>query len=328
MYYILDLSTDPYWNLAAEEYLLKNFNKPVFRLWQNSPSVIIGLHQNAYAEINLEFVKRGNIPVVRRLSGGGAVFHDLGNINFTFIDTLNTDEDSSAMFSRFTSPIISALNNIGINAQLKGRNDLVIDDKKFSGNAIAIYKNRVLQHGTLLFKSNINSLSSALQSRPEHFKGKSVQSVKSRVTNIWDHLSEKMSVEEFIQYIQNYITQTKNSYQLYKYTTQDIINITKLKIEKYSLDSWNYGKSPKYTFSKVLRFEGGLIESYLTIEKGVIIDINIYGSYFFNKETIELERLLKGINHTPESVKEVIKDINLSDYINNITEEEFINLIF
>jgi lipoate-protein ligase A len=328
MYYILDLSTDPYWNLAAEEYLLKNFEMPIFRLWQNSPSIIIGLHQNAYAEINLEYIKKNNTPVVRRLSGGGAVFHDLGNINFTFIDTLNREEDSTAMFSRFTKPIINSLNKLGIKAQLKGRNDLVIDDKKFSGNAIALYKNRVLQHGTLLFKSNMNNLSNALQSRPEHFQGKSVQSVRSRVTNIWDHLSEKISVEEFIQYIQNYITNSENRYQLYKYTTQDIINITKLKLEKYSLDSWNFGKSPKYSFSKVLRFDGGLIECYLNIDRGVISDVKIYGSYFFNKETDELENMIRGLNHTPENIRIKTEKINLSDYIHNITEEEFINLFF
>ena len=153
MLYISHPCTDPYWNLAAEEYLLKEFQQPIFRLWRNQNAIIVGRYQNTLAEVDINYVKENSIKVVRRLTGGGAVFHDLGNLNFTFIEARIPGEDASAMFRRFTQPIIEALNNIGIKAYLEGRNDLLIEGRKFSGNAVCIHNNRILQHGTLLFNA-------------------------------------------------------------------------------------------------------------------------------------------------------------------------------
>lgn len=329
MYYIIDNSNDPQWNLAAEEYLLKRFTKPVFRLWQNRPSIIIGLHQNAYAEINVDFVKKNNITVVRRLSGGGAVFHDLGNVNFTFIDNKIANEESSAMFARFTKPIIEALKELGVAASLKGRNDLVIDDRKFSGNAVAIYKDRILQHGTLLFSASIEDLSGALAGRPEQFKGKAVSSNRSRVTNISEHLLSPMKTEEFISFLENYITkQMPHTFERYSYSPTDLSEISKLTMEKYSKDSWNFGSSPQYSYSKVEKFECGMVELYMEVERGVISQIKFYGSYFFTRESVELEELLRGKAHTEEAISEVISKINLSDYFSNITREEFLSMFW
>ncbi len=211
MLYITDTNTDPYWNLAAEEYLLKNFTCPIFRLWRNSNAIIIGHYQNALAEIDYEYVKRNNIKVVRRLTGGGAVFHDLGNLNFTFIEQKRGMEESSAMFRRFTAPILEALNSLGVKAVIEGRNDLLIDGKKFSGNAICIYKERILQHGTLLFDADMGNLGQALKSRPEKFIGKAVQSTRSRVTNISSHLPQAMTLDMFQEYLGNYICSKYNS---------------------------------------------------------------------------------------------------------------------
>jgi lipoate-protein ligase A len=329
MYYILDKTTDPQWNLAAEEYLFKNFDKPVFRLWQNNNAIIIGQHQNALAEVNIEFVRKHKIPVVRRLSGGGAVFHDLGNVNFTFIDNRISNEESSEMFARFTRPIIEALNNIGVNAVLEGRNDLLIDGKKFSGNAIAIYKERVLQHGTLLFSASMQNLSEALAGRPEKFTGKSVQSNRSRVTNITEHLKSPMNINEFIDYIYSFVNSRGDSqYTRYEYTPEDIKAITALKEEKYSTDEWNYGRSPKYAYSKVIKFPGGLVEVYFNAHKGIISDIKIFGDYFFTKETKEIESLLKGCRHNLEAIQQRLDNVNFSDYFLNISVEEFLQLFF
>lgn len=327
MYYIVDDSTDPQWNLAAEEYLFKNFKQSIFRLWRNEPSIIIGLHQNAFAEINLDYVKNNNIPVVRRLTGGGAVFHDLGNVNFTFIDNKIASESTADMFGRFTKPIIAALNSLGIEASLKGRNDLVIEDKKFSGNAVAVYKERILQHGTLLYSASMANLSEALANRPEHFKGKAVQSNRARVTNISDHLSNAMTVEEFVTYIEKFVTDSLSSkYVRYHYTSQDLSQIAKLTMEKYSKDSWNYGSSPKYGYSKTTRFDWGVLELYMEVQKEIIEEIRFYGSYFFVKETSLLEKKLQGCTNTLEAIRERVKKINLSDYFSNITEEEFISM--
>ena len=163
---IVDSTTDPYWNLAAEEYLLTSLSEPVFRLWRNAPSVIVGRYQNAAAEINSEYVRTRGIPVVRRLTGGGAVFHDLGNVNYTFIDRKVEGEDTAAMFRRFTAPVISALRSLGVEASLEGRNDLVISGRKFSGNAVCVHGGRVLQHGTLLFSASVADLSGRAPSTP------------------------------------------------------------------------------------------------------------------------------------------------------------------
>lgn len=327
MHYIIDKSTDPQWNLAAEEYLFKSFNQPIFRLWRNKPSIIIGLNQNAFAEINIDYVKQNNIPVIRRLTGGGAVFHDMGNINFTFIDNKIPGESTEEMFKRFTQPIIKALKSLGVEASLQGRNDLVIDNKKFSGNAVAQFKDRILQHGTLLFSASMTNLSQALANRPEHFKGKAVQSNRARVTNISDHLTTNMTIEEFLLFLEKFITKTElDKYTLYNYSRQDLAAIAKLAEEKYSKESWNYGSSPKYGYSKTSRFNWGVIELYMEVNRGIIKEIKFYGSYFFIKETSLLEKELKGCENTPEAIKERVKKIDLSNYFSNITEEEFLSM--
>lgn len=327
MIYIIDHSTDPQWNLATEEYLFKKFKEPVFRLWRNDASIIIGLHQNAYAEINIDYVRENNIPVVRRLSGGGAVFHDLGNINFTFIDNRDTAEDTSAMFARFTKPILDAMAELGINASLEGRNDLVIEGKKFSGNAVAVYKNRILQHGTLLFSASMGNLSQALANREENFTGKAVKSNRARVTNICEHLPKPMSVEEFVVFMEKFITERGGgNFTRYNYTTDDLAAIANLKMERYGRDEWNFGQSPVYGFSRVKRFPAGLFELYMEVERGIIKEIKFYGNYFFLKETSEIEALLKGCEHIRGKIEERMKKINLSDYFQNISGEEFLSL--
>jgi lipoate-protein ligase A len=328
MYYVIDKNIDPWWNLAAEEYLFKQLSVPIFRLWQNRNAIIIGHHQNAFAEINTEYVRSNGIKVVRRLTGGGAVFHDLGNINFTFIDNVTVSEDTSSMFARFTKPIIEALRELGVNAYLEGRNDLLIDGKKFSGNAVARYRNRLLQHGTLLFSASMTDLSNALSSRPEKFTGKSVQSNRGRVTNISEHLEEQMPIEKFIEYLHNFIAGERSGYSEYKYTEEDLRAIEKLKESKYSRDSWNYGESPAYTYSKVVKFPAGLLELYLKVEKGRIEEVKIFGDYFFTKETEELEDHIKGCRHSYGELKERLEKINLSDYISNIEGEEFLSLFW
>ncbi len=325
---IVDASTDPYFNIAAEEFLLTNTSEPIFRLWQNRSSIIVGRNQNTLAEINTEYIRKNNIPVVRRMSGGGAVFHDLGNINFTFIEDKRLGEDANAMFKRFTAPIIEALQELGVEAYLEGRNDLLIDGRKFSGNAIYSHQNRILQHGCILFSSNIADLSAALNTRPEKFAGKSVKSNISRVTNIFEHLSDNVKSEinspkAFI----DYLCKRMGTHESVGYSEDEILQINNLKQEKYITEEWNYGKSPKFQFSNNLKLESGFYEIHLNIESGQIADCSIQGDYFFLKPTSDIESALIGAQYSYDNIRTVIGKFNLNDYFSINTQEDFEKLV-
>ena len=312
MLLIYNDNTNPYFNLAMEEYLLKNSTEDLFILWRNKPSVIVGKNQNTLSEINLEYVKENSIPVVRRQSGGGAVFHDLGNINFTFITNNN---NSFSDFKKFTQPIIDLLKTMGLDATFSGRNDLLIDGKKFSGNAQYNYRNKVMHHGTLLFSSQITDLSNALKVKSIKFEGKGIKSVKSRVTNISEHLDTKMSVLEFKDLIMNYMASIDSDNRLYTLSKEDIDGIEKLVEKKYNTWEWNFGNSPKYSFSNELKYPGGNVEFNLEINKGVISKIKFFGD-FFGKEDIEnLEILLSGVKHKEESLREILSNIDINNYL-------------
>ncbi|SHE33210.1 lipoate-protein ligase A [Thermoanaerobacter uzonensis DSM 18761] len=326
MLYIYNKNTNPYFNLAAEEYVLKEFQEECFMLWRNEPSIIVGKNQNTLAEINLDYVRQNKIPVVRRLSGGGAVFHDLGNLNFTFI--VNEDVSSFSDFKRFTQPIIDVLRKLSINAEFSGRNDITIDGKKISGNAQYYYKNRILHHGTLLFSSSITDLSEALKVRPVKFEDKGVKSVSKRVTNISEHLKEPITIEQFIDLIMNYIREQTAESEMYEFTSEDIQKIEKLVREKYSTWEWNFGTSPDYSFKNEKKFTGGTVEVNLNVEKGIIKDIKIYGDFFGKYDVSEVENLLKGVKHSEEEIRKVLSNIDMNDYFTNITVDNLIEVMF
>ncbi|HOQ49218.1 MAG TPA: biotin/lipoate A/B protein ligase family protein, partial [Candidatus Kapabacteria bacterium] len=241
---ILNNSTEPYFNLAAEEYFFNNFSENIFMLWRNSPAIIVGKHQNTLAEINYDYVKENNIKVVRRMTGGGAVFHDLGNINFTFIET--GESEKLVDFRKYVQPILDILLKLGVNAKFEGRNDLTIDGKKFSGNAEHVYKNRILHHGTILFPAKMSDLSQALNVKDVKY---TVKSVRSRVTNVSEHLQTPLTVLEFINLVFNHILEMYEDAKIYEITEEDIKKINELVEKKYSTWEWNFGYSPEYNFS-------------------------------------------------------------------------------
>ncbi len=325
MIYINDPETDPYRNLAAEEYLLYNFSQPVFRLWRNQSCVVIGRNQNALAEIDIDYVKSHGIKVVRRLSGGGAVFHDLGNVNFTFIDARRDEEDTSQMFRRFTAPILEALASLGVDARLEGRNDLCIDHRKFSGNAICTGRGRVLQHGTLLFNASMSSLSGALKSRSLKYSDKAVKSNVSRVTNISSHLMRPMDVEEFVQYLSGRISGTA---ALYTYSDADRAAICSLAESKYSTDAWNFAASPRYTFSNSAKLPCGVVEITFDVERGVISRLSITGDFFFTRPIEEFCAKMTGCPHDKEKIAGRISEISPGDYFGKANCRELASLFF
>ena len=312
MLLIYNENTNPYFNLAMEEYFLKNTHKDLFILWRNKPSIIIGKNQNTLSEINLDYVKSHSIPVVRRQSGGGAVFHDLGNINFTFISCNN---NSFSDFRKFTQPIIDLLKTLGLNAEFSGRNDLLIDGKKFSGNAQYNYKDKVMHHGTLLFSSQITDLSNALKVKSIKFEGKGIKSVKSRVTNISEHLDNNMDILEFKNILMNYISDISLENNFYTINKKDKEEIEKLVENKYSTWEWNYGNSPKYSLLNELKYPGGNIEFNLEVEKGIITKIKFFGDFFGKNDISTLEILICGTKHEENSLREVLSHINIDDYL-------------
>jgi lipoate-protein ligase A len=317
--------TNPNFNLAAEEYLLKSFEEDVFMLWRNEPSIIVGRNQNTLSEINYDYVKENSIKVVRRLTGGGAVFHDLGNLNFTFIST--EDAKSFTNFRKFTKPILEVLKSLGIEAEFSGRNDLTIHGRKFSGNAQCSYKNKVMHHGTLLFSSVITDLSAALKVKPAKFEGKSVKSVISRVTNISEHLKKTLTILEFKDLIMDYVLNLTKDVNIYQFTDKDLKNIQRLYDEKYNTWEWNFGSSPKYSLLKQLKYSGGNVEFYLNVDKGIISDIKIYGDFFGSKSVSEIEQLLLGVNHKEENIKEALSSINITDYFAAASLEEIFSAL-
>ncbi|RKD29138.1 lipoate--protein ligase [Thermohalobacter berrensis] len=327
MIYIYNDSTNPYFNLATEEYILKEFKEDCFMLWRNKPCIVVGKNQNTLSEINLDYVKEHNIPVVRRLSGGGAVFHDLGNLNFTFIFNDSTG-NSFSNFKKFTQPIIDVLKKLSVNAEFSGRNDLTIDGKKFSGNAQYHYKNRILHHGTLLFSANMTDLTAALKVKPSKFKDKGVKSIKSRVTNITKHLKEPLTILEFKDLIMEHIKNTYGGENLYSFTESDIAKINKLVKEKYETWDWNFGSSPKYSFKKEMRYGGGTVEINLNVEKGLIKDVKIFGDFFGKYDISHIENALKGVKHSEDEIYKTLSFFDINNYFSNISLKELIKCLF
>lgn len=326
MLYIKRKETNPYFNIAAEEYVLKNFTEDCFMLWRNEPCIIAGKHQNTLAEINLDFIEEHKLPVVRRISGGGTVFHDLGNLNFTFIK--NGSSEKLVNFRKYTEPIIGALATLGVKAIFEGRNDLTVDGKKISGNAEHIHKNRVLHHGTLLFSAELGKLSKALKVDPSKFQDKAVKSVRSRVTNIIDHLSSPLSIEAFEKTIYDHVLKSDDQAEFYEFSKQDIQNINELVKTKYNTWDWNFAYSPKYNFNKSIRSNGGSVEFNMDVKNGIINKLKITGDFFSNKNIEDIETLLVGTSHNKEEIEAVLKNTDFSEYFNNISLDEFIIGLF
>ena len=326
MLFINHNNINPYFNHAAEEYVLKNFDDECFMLWRNSPCILIGKNQNAFAEINTDYVKENNIIVVRRLTGGGAVFNDLGNINFTFISRNKGDINSN--FRKFTLPILKALDSLGINATFSGRNDITINGKKISGNAQYYYKDKVLHHGTLLFSSSISNLSEALKVNPLKIKSKGVNSVSARVTNIRNYLNTDMDVLQFKNYITSFVMDYFKEKNLYNFTDYDFKNINTIMEDRFSKFSWNFGRNPEYEFRKEIRFKGGTIEVNFNVVNGYINDLKFYGDFFFKDNISKLEKNFLNIKHDFNNINCLLDKIDVQAYINDMEKEDLLELLF
>ena len=317
------VSTDPYFNLASEEYLIDSFHGDVFMLWRNEPSVIIGRSQNAYAEVDGSFIERNGIKLVRRLSGGGAVFHDLGNVNFTFI---TGDDGSPPDFARFCRPIMEALSEMGIETELSGRNDIVSGGVKISGNAQARRGGRMMHHGTLLYSSDLSYMEGALRVNREKLKSKGVKSVRSRVGNLRGMYGLGISAEEFMERIGRFAARLYPDAETRYLTDAENAAVQSLADGKYSRWEWNWGESKAFDSYAEKYFPFGLMRADYSLKGGYISDIGISGDYFGLKDESGLLSKLKGVRFSRDSVREAAADI--SEYIAGAVPDDFIDLLF
>ena len=328
MKYIENYSNDPRYNLAFEEYCFKHLprDEDYILLWINGPAIIIGKNQNTLEEVNSEYVKENNISVVRRITGGGAVYHDLGNLNFSIIT--NTDGNSVIDFKKYNLSILESLKELGVPCQLSGRNDITIDGKKFSGIAQSIWKDRVLNHGTLLFDTELNVLSQALNVKQDKIESKGVKSVKSRVTNIKDYLNIDVDIDEFREVLLKSILKTKDiQSKVLKLSEEQLLEIDKLFEDKYSTWDWNIGHSPAFNYKNYKRFPFGAVEVRLEIKDGNIKECKIYGDFFGAEDIGELEKVIVGSKYGRDYLKNSLKDIGIKKYFGDISLDDFLNLL-
>lgn len=318
--------TDPRINLAIEEHLLRNLAQPdpLLLFYINEPAVIIGRNQNTVAEIDPEFIAQQQIHVVRRLSGGGAVYHDLGNLNFSFI---TNGRDHLHQFDQFLRPVVAALQKMGLNAQIRGKSDIFVADKKVSGNAQFASNGRMFSHGTLLFNSNLQNLLNALNPSQQHISSQAVQSIRNFVTNLSDHLPQPLTIQQ----LQTVLLQELFGQQPapeYTLGPDDWQQIEQISASRYQTWEWNYGRSPRFNIQKQAQFpQVGKIELRLEVEKGHISQLKFYGDFAGSADIADLEARLIGQPYNQQTLTNTLKSIEISPYFGNLSKPDLLQLI-
>lgn len=329
MIYIINKSNKPDFNIALEEFCFKNLTQfdKIFILWINEPSIIVGKNQNTQAEINEKYIKENGIHVIRRISGGGAVYHDLKNLNYTIIS--NESKDSRNFdFKAFSDPVIQTLKELGVEAEFTGRNDITIDGKKICGNAQAYLDGRVMHHGCLLFDVDLSVLSKALETSKDVVDSKGVKSVRSRVVNILPYLQYEITIDEFSERILNHMKDKYPEMKEYSFNYEELQMIEKNRVEKFGNWNWNFGTNPVAEIIRERRYPAGKTQLFINTKKGVIKDVKFYGTFFcVNSDLSEVQDILKGVKYTPEDVRKTLASIDITPYFAGFTIEELTDAI-
>lgn len=325
IYYLETGSQDPFYNLALEEVVLRSRTQGEYLLlWQNDNTVVIGQNQNAEGEINRAFVEEHGIRVVRRTTGGGAVYHDLGNLNYSFITDAGDAERLT--MERFTRPIVAALRGLGLEAEASGRNDILVEGRKVSGTAQRLMKDRILHHGTLLFDANPGMVAGALNVDVVKFQSKGSQSVRSRIGNIRDFLKEDMDLPAFWEYLKTALA--GSGLAPAALTEEELAQVRELKETKYDTWEWNFGRSPKYNVTNKRKWDGGILEPRISVEKGRIMEIVFYGDFLSVSSLEGLTEALKGCAFRREDVAAVLERFPLRELFGTITEKQVLDTVF
>lgn len=335
MKYVLMKSRDIRENLATEQYLMNNkeFNEPLVLFYIEGPCIIVGRNQNTLEEINHEYVEKNNIVVTRRFSGGGAVYQDLGNLCFSFV--VNSDDNNFGDFKSFVQPIVDALKKMGADsAEVSGRNDILVDGKKFSGNAMYTKNGKTFSHGTLSYDVNLDVLTDALKVNADKIQSKGIKSIRSRVTNLKSHLLpeyQNLTIEEFrnILLLKLFGKDSLEEIQDNEYiiTPDDQKHITELEDKYYKNWDWVYGKSPKFTVKQRKHFDMGTIDVRFNIENGLIHEAKIYGDFFGSQDASEISNALKDTKFDTADIKKVLDQFNLDEYFKGIDSAEILKLM-
>lgn len=318
--------TDPRLNLAIEEHLLRNLDaaEPLLLFYINEPSVIIGRNQNTLEEIDPDYVEANQIHVVRRLSGGGAVYHDMGNLNFSFITAGREDLHN---FAKFTEPVVQVLRELGIAAELRGKSDIFANGKKISGNAQYATGRRMFSHGTLLFDTNLQHMLQAINPNRLQIESKAVQSIRNFVTNICELLPTPMDIQTLRQALLRGIFGS-DDVPAYVLTEADWAQIRQIMANRYALWDWNYGRSPKFNVQKSARFPIGKLDARIDVDEGHIQGLKIYGDFAGRADIAQLESLLIGVRYDRDALASALKDVDIAPYFGDLPPADFLALLY
>lgn len=320
--------TDATLNLALEEWAVRNLdleNEDYLLFYINRNAIIIGKHQNTIEEINSAYVKQKNIQIVRRISGGGAVYHDDGNLNFSFLTKFS--QDSIHNFQKFTEPVVKTLHALGVKAELNGRNDITVGGKKISGNAQFSNTKAMFSHGTLLFNSNLDDVVEALNVKIDKIESKGIKSIRSRVGNISEYIREPISIFEFRQKILESIFNSEDDYPTYNLSKSEWQEVVDLANSKYRNWDWNYGRSPEFNIQKINRFDFGQIDARIDVKDGIIKALKIYGDFLALGDTIEIESKLIDTKYKEDEMIEALKELDLKFHLGEISKEDFVKFL-
>ena len=326
MRYLKNPSTNPYYNMAFDEYCLESLpiDEPVFYLWQNKPAVIVGYNQEVNTEVNLDYLKEKGIDLVRRVTGGGAVYHDLENLNYTIV---GRSEDLERDYPEYAALMMKALQALGVPATLSGRNDILVDGKKVSGFAKRVCKNRLMVHGTLMYNVDVDVLTHVLNPSTTKLQSKGIASVRSRVTNLCNYLPELSDIQAFKNRLEEILSNNYSDAE-YKLSETDLAHIQQLTDEKFATWEWNYGRSPKATLVHSARLACGTVEIHLTLAENRIASCRFGGDFLGNLPASDIEKALTGIPYEVNEIRKCLSKLEISRYFDRVSADNLLEMMF